>query len=180
MPILKPINIKDVLQHAGVDIHAVLGASTSPNAPHWTLTTPIGDAKETLSGTKFYRSISEYVDDEDKRIAFATSMMGITAAAAQQNYQAVLKGSYVQVKVAHEFKYGGSNHKLWELKPNNKDRVYFFTHPVAIQTGTQPVISMLLAHHKKDQTTPKEVSKYCETLMKSYLDPTAKTEILKE
>lgn len=180
MPILKPLPIQHVLQHAGVDIHEALGAWAPPNTPHWTLVTPVGAAPDALGTTKFYRSISEYVDDEDKRIAFATSMMGIATAAAQQNYQAVLKGSYVQVKVAHEFKYGGNNHKLWELKPNNKDRVYFFTHPVTTKTGEKPVISMLLAHHKKDQTTPKEVSKYCETVMKSYLDPTAKTEILKE
>ncbi len=107
-------------------------------------------------------------------------MMGIAAAAKQQNYQEVLKGSYVSVKTAYEFKFAGSNHKVWELKPNNKDRVYFFTHPVTVNAVKKPVISMLLAHHKKDQNTPKEVSRYCETLMRSYLDPTVKIEILKE
>lgn len=181
---LNALNLRDVLKHAGVDLDAALGNSKTVLAPHWRLATPVGGADGTLAASKFYRSIAEHVDDDDKRASFASAMMGIAAAAQQQNYQAVLKG-YVNVKVAHDFKYRDSQHKVWELKPNNKDRVYFFTlqaEEVGVKATpiNKPVISMLLAHHKKDQTTPKDVARYCENLMKSHLDPATRIQLRKE
>ncbi len=181
---LNPLSLRDVLKHAGVDLGAALGNSASSLTPHWRIATPVGDVRGSLAASKFYRSITEHVDDEDKRASFTSAMMGIAAAAQHQNYQAILQG-YVSVKVAHDFKYRETQHKVWELKPNNKDRIYFFTLQAEeigakVNATKKPVISMLLAHHKKDQRTPKDVAKYCENLMKSHLDPTVRIQLCKE
>ena len=96
-----------------------------------------------------------------------------------EDYQGFLKNSNVQVKDAFRFTYRAKTHKVWELKFQNKDRVYFFSHQTTGAENKRVLIPMLF-HHKKDQTTPKGVCDYCEKVMKPFLDPDSKIEIIKE
>lgn len=152
-------------------------AAALRNRPHWELVTPVAGADTELEACRFFRSISEQVDDDDKRAAFALMLNAIDRACAVSNYQEALKGSNVPVKVAHDFDYLDKKHKLWELKANKKDRLYFFAMTLCQNQRERHLIVLLLAHHKKDQNTPKEVSKPCEATMRTYLDPQAKVEI---
>jgi len=60
-----------------------------------------------LEASRLFRSITEHVNDDEKKAAFALMVNGISRASALQNYQEVLKGSNIVVKVAHDFKYLG-------------------------------------------------------------------------
>jgi len=96
-----------------------------------------------------------------------------------EDYQAFLKNTNIQIKEAFHFDFSKKKHKVWELKYKNKDRVYFFTHQIA---GDQPIrlLIPLLFHHKKDQTTPKPITEYCEKTIKPFLIPNSEINILKE
>ena len=165
--------------HAGIDVSKAIGAAPRRTAPHWILVTPVG-GRGALATYKFYRSVVDYVDDDEKRRSFGVVMNALGHAAQQSNYQEVLRGSQVDVKSAHNFTYGGQTHKVWELKYNKKDRVYFF--PLQVRQGAvqRSAIVLLLAYHKKDQTTPKDVALGLESVMRKYLDPRASIEICRE
>jgi len=168
------------MAHAGIDLCQALGHRPVVARPHWRLATPIASVDDAVTSTRFYGSIAQYVDDDDKRASFAVMMNGLGHAAHQQDYQAVLKGSNVAVKMAHQFEFENSKHKVWELKQNKKDRLYFCAITLKSGSSTDPFLVPLLAHHKKDQTTPREVSNYCERTMKSYLDRKANVRLCKE
>lgn len=180
MLFLKLITVEHVMAHAGIDLCQALGLRPAAARPHWRLATPIARADDAITATRFYGSIDEYVDDDDKRASFALLMNGLGRAAHQQDYQAVLKDSNVAVKVAHLFEFESSKHKVWELKQNKKDRLYFCAITIRSWPTTDPFLVPLLVHHKKDQTTPREVSNYCERTMKSYLDRKAIVRLCKE
>lgn len=177
---LRRITVKQMLAHANVDFVSALGHQTQSASLHWHIATPVSNPTDMLASSKFFRSIDDQVDDDGKRACFATMVNALGVAARNQNYQKVFEGTGVAVKPAHEFKYCGSQRKLWELKGNNKDRVYFFTLSVTQGQTEAQVIALLLAHHKKDKTTPKEVARSCESTMKTYLDPTSHIVICKE
>jgi hypothetical protein len=169
--LLKPFTLASVLQHAGLPPNAHAATLIRPPKTAWVVVTPVTTSTDLLSDSKFYRSISQSVNDDEKLANFAVLMNGIFRAAEHQNYQEVLKGSNVAVKIAHEFRYRSKTEKIWELKQGKKDRVYFYPLNVSNGSAGQRAMAILLAHHKKDQTTPKEVSAYCETTVRSHLDP---------
>ena len=140
---------------------------------HWVLCTPVGDADADAQGSKLLRSIRRYVDDDEKRSNFLVMLTAIWRAATQQDYGAVLANSTVTPKPAHSFSYQNKKHSVLELKQGKKDRIYFF----AERLGSRACIVLLLAHHKKDQTTPKEVCNHCEQAMKNCLAHTTDVEI---
>lgn len=182
MPTLKLVTLASVLAHAGLVAPSGLGRDRG--APHtkpfWELATPTTNEGMSLEASRLFRSITEHVNDDEKRAAFALMVNGISRASALQNYQEVLKGSNIVVKVAHDFKYLGRAHKLWELKANKKDRIYFFALKLKILGRERNVIVLLMAFHKKDQHTPKEVCSPCEEAMKQFLDPKASIQIKDE
>lgn len=181
MPFLKLISVQHVLAHAKVDLGLALGLGARRDAtPYWVLATPIAQPKDLVESTRFYRSIAQQVDDDDKRASLALLLNSLGRAAQQQNYQDVLKGSNIYVKCAHSFRYENTTQKLWELKQNKKDRLYFFSLTYECGPNQCFVIAPLLAHHKKDQNTPKEVSQYCEKTMKQYLERGALIQLCKE
>jgi hypothetical protein len=177
MPFLKPVPYRHALSFAGVDVVAALGMEIASLPAHWQLVTPISEKAAKVESSKFYGSISDQVNDDEKLANFALLLGSIHSAAIQPDYQAVLKGSVVSVKIAYSFTYANGRQKLWELKTGKKDRVYFCTSTVAVGRRAQPVIILFLAHHKKDQNTPKEVIRYCEREMRALLDPRVQVEI---
>lgn len=181
VPILQQLSLKHVLAHAGVDLKAALGLEAARSAaPHWVVAIPISRSGDSVEASAFYRSVTQNVDDDDKRANFAVMMNALQRAAQEQNYQQVLKGTTVSVKIAHKFKYANANHCVWELKQGKKDRVYFCSTTIQLQAADCPVIVPLMAFHKKDQNTPKEVIGYCEPTHKSYLAAGKNIQLIKE
>lgn len=175
MPVLKVLTARVLLEAAGFPADqiaaALVGGFWAPG--HWVLCTPVGDADADVHGSKLLRSIRRYVDDDEKRSNFLVMLTAIARAATQQDYGAVLANSTVTPKPAHSFSYQNKKHSVLELKQGKKDRIYFF----AERLGGRPCIVLLLAHHKKDQTTPKEVCNHCEHAMKNCLACAANVEI---
>lgn len=175
MPILKVLTARALLGAAGFpeDLVVTFLAGGFEAQGHWVLCTPIGDEDLDAQGSKLLRSIRKYVDDDEKRSNFLVMLTAISRAATQQDYGAVLANSTVTPKPAHSFSYQNKKHSVLELKQGKKDRIYFF----AERFGGRPCIVLLLAHHKKDQTTPREVCNHCEQAMKNCLASVANVEI---
>lgn len=172
MPVLKVLALRDVLKAAAFDDEAIASALANGLGTngYWRFCTPIADDADDLEGTKFLKSIRKYVNDDEKRANFLAMLTAIYRAAAQSDYAAVLSGSVVDCKPAHKFNYHGSNRTVLELKQGKKDRIYFFSE----HFSGFPCIVLMLAHHKKDQTTPREVTNHCESTMKACLGPSCK------
>lgn len=132
-----------------------------------------------LLNGRFAKSIEKYVNDVTKKSAILKALAELFDAVCEEDYQAALEQSGVGCKSAHSFKYMGSTVKVWELKPNNKDRVYFFPVTEGLPKGRKGLF-LLLAYHKKDQSTPKEIADICEEDIKAILQNHGKIEICEE
>ena len=130
------------------------------------------------SNGRFLKSLDQNVDDIKKRANILKAIDELYNAICIDDYQAELAKSSVSCKIAHQFKYEGDSLKVWELKPNNKDRVYFF--PTSETFGGRKRIFLLSAYHKKDQQTPKEIKDSCEEAIKEILRTKDKIEICEE
>lgn len=105
---------------------------------------------------------------------------GLYHALGHKDYQPVINGTAgLNVKPAHIFKYRGKNEKVWELKYQNKDRLYFFSYSSS-ESDLYNLLIPLIFLHKKDQTTPNTIKSQCEREMKPLLDPKPQITILKE
>lgn len=144
-----------------------------PAALKWDVAVLVSDC--TSEKSKFSRSVTQYVDDRKKRASFLLSIGLLFEAIQDEDYQAALDGSMVDCKPAHTFKFDNSTYTLWELKPNNKDRIYFYA-CTDLSRPARKTIFLLMAYHKKDKTTPKEVSDPREEEIKSILRARGKIE----
>lgn len=117
---------------------------------------------------RFLKSIKTYVDDPKKKGALLLCFQELYNAVVDDDYQKILAGTGVSCKTAHSFQYEGRAIKVWELKPNNKDRVYFFPLTEGYIEGRKAIF-LLSVYHKKDTKTPKEISQICEEDIKSIL-----------
>lgn len=173
MLLLRSFHLHDVLRQSGFAPEALARLPVAAGPFVWTIVTPVASKTDPLTSSKLFRSVAQQVDDDEKRANFAVLMNGLYRAAQHENYQEVLKGSSITIKVAHEFKYRNKTEKLWELKHGKKDRVYLYPLAVAHGGSRKRALAVLLAHHKKDQTTPREVTTYCESTIRSHIDPQA-------
>ncbi|MFM0596059.1 hypothetical protein [Paraburkholderia dilworthii] len=108
--------------------------------------------------------MKDNVDAPDKRSSFAVMVAALFGGVEVDDYQSEIKSiGSVDVKAAHSFKHGGRKVTVWELKYQNKDRIYFFAQP------DLKTIFLLLAYHKKDRNTPDEVKRVCEDDIKAIL-----------
>jgi hypothetical protein len=166
MPTVKVVTLRALLTAAGFSPEQISSALANGlgGSGVWRLCTPVGEDDD-LNGSKLFKSIKKYVDDDEKRSNFLVMLTAIARAATQQDYGAVLSNSVVTAKPAYKFNYRNKQHTVLELKHGKKDRIYFYPEKFC----GLPCIVLLLAHHKKDQTTPKEVTTYCETTMKAHL-----------
>lgn len=176
---LRSVRVDHVLDYAGIDWRQGLPSTGTKAAAVWTLATVVRDTGVSIEDSKFYKSIKNECDDAGKKGSLFTMFTQLRYAIRQEDYQDALKGTNVQVKDAGKFNYRGQNHKIWELKFQNKDRIYFFSHRTGSQSDSKLLIPLLF-HHKKDQTTPKHILDYCEKSMKPFLDPSPEIKILKE
>ena len=127
---------------------------------------------------RFSRSVADHMDDVAKRSQFLTAIYHLFDAIQDDDYQAALVDGSVTCKVAHTFKFDNATHKLWELKPGKKDRIYFYA--TELSAPHRKTIFLLMAFHKKDQNTPQEVSGVCEEDIKNILRAKGKIEFCKE
>ena len=175
---LQVIAVSELLRAAGFPKSVILKvtAGLPGGQVFWRLCTSIGDDDANANMSKLFKSIRKNIDDNEKRSNFLVMLTALANAATQQDYGAVLANSVVTLKPAHKFTYQNKNHSVLELKQGKKDRLYFF----AEHFSAFPCIVLLLAHHKKDQTTPKEVTSHCEAAMRTCLASTAKVSIKQE
>ena len=128
---------------------------------------------------RFTRSVADYVDDPSKKAAFLHAISHLFHALSEENYQAVLSNSAVACKSARTFKFEGSTHKLWELKPNNKDRIYFYG-VTDMKPPNRKTIFLLMVFHKKDKTTPDTAGAPCEDAIKDIIRAKGMIDFCKE
>jgi hypothetical protein len=178
---LRSVKVDHVWDYANIDWKLALpsAAASLKAAAAWKLATVVRDAGMPIEDSKFYKSIHDECNDDGKKGSLLTMFNDLHRAIRHEDYQDVLQGGRVQVKDAGKFTYRGQNHKIWELKYQKKDRIYFFTHRLSGRCDEKLLIPMLF-HHKKDQTTPKHILDYCEKTMKPFLDPNPEVKILKE
>jgi hypothetical protein len=174
---LRNVNIDHVWAFAGIS--SPLGAAGPKKAPVWSIVTPVRDDGVKIVESKFYKSIKAECDEAGKKSSVLMMLNQLRYAVQQSDYQAFLKETPVHVKEAHSFTHRGSKHKVWELKYQNKDRIYFFTHQGQPQADSKLLITALY-HHKNDQKTPQRIRDYCETAMKPFLESAPKVAIIKE
>jgi hypothetical protein len=174
MPRVRVISVQRLLEAAGFPGSQIAGlvARTFRGAGHWTVCTPIGEGEVDEKASKLLKSIRKHVDDDEKRSNFLVMLTALWRAAEQQDYGAVLANSTVTPKPAHSFLFQGKRHTVLELKQGKKDRLYFFSAGLA----GRACLVLLLAHHKKDQTTPREVSQHCELTMKVFIAAAVRVE----
>lgn len=149
----------------------------SAPAQKWDIVMIVKDCA--LRNGRFPKSIDKYIDDVSKRATILRALSELFAASCEEDYQRAIEQSGVGCKTAHSFQHGGVTHKVWELKPNNKDRVYFFPLKDGLPQGNK-VIFLLMAYHKKDQKTPKEIAEICAEDIKEILESRGKIEICED
>lgn len=176
---LRTVRLESVLEHAGIDWERALPGPGLKCVPAWTTATLVRDEEMELRDSKFFKSVRDECDDAGKKGSLFNMLNQLRYAIGQDNYQEFLKGTNVQVKEAFSFEYRSKKHKIWELKFQNKDRLYFFSHRRPDKEEVRLLV-LLLFHHKKDQTTPKQVTDYCTKVMKPFLDPTPEFKVIKE
>jgi hypothetical protein len=164
--LVRRFDLDSVLRIAGVNLPQALGHAARRGPLVWTMCTPIAEAGSPVDSSRFYKSVRDNVDTVEKRTHFMIMMNAIARAASVEDYGSVLSGSAVATKPAHSFKAFNSTHRILELKHNKKERVYFYPHTV----GSQRYLIFLLAEHKRDQTTPKHVCNYTETIVQRLVD----------
>jgi len=147
-----------------------------PSAQKWDVLIVVKECDPLNS--RFQKSLSQNIDDLSKRSQIIKALDELYSAVSEEDYQGALSQSGVTCKIAHSFTYANGSYKVWELKPNNKDRIYFF--PLPEKLNGRKAIFLMLGYHKKDQQTPKEIKDYCEESIKEILQSKDKILICKE
>lgn len=181
--LLKLVPLSVVFAKAGLNAIDALGKPVvdkldAPGA--CLLVTSVADCSQSLDGTKFFKSILDNVDDEEKRSNFATMVGKLYRAAQFEDFSSELANIGVTSKPAHSFTYVNKTHKVWELKQGKKDRIYFFTLRYLMDGKNRTLIVLLLAEHKNSKTTPDAVKNHAELVMKNCLNPQLNLVICKE
>jgi hypothetical protein len=175
---VRAITCQEVWSHAQIDWKKGLARGLPTTPTKWRLATYVVDGQVTKENSKFFKSIEQEVNDAGKKASLLEMLHQLSYAITQEDYQGFLKNASVSVKCAHDFKYAGSKHKVWELKYQNKDRLYFFSHRLVDGPVVVNVLVFLLFRHKNTQTTPEDVKAYCEKIMKLFLEPRVGVKII--
>lgn len=173
---VRPVTMLDCVNVPWLEAMPQLGRE---DGSAWTIVTPVGDAKSDLSSTRLFKSLQSECNDRGKKQSLLAIVTALKTVSRSENYQEALKDlSGINVKEAYSYKFNGANHKIWEFKYQNKDRLYFATYTERVRSSSSLFI-LLLYHHKKDKTTPNFVSGYCSDLMRQFLGLNGKYQVLK-
>ncbi len=165
---VRQVNIEAALGHVGINLSEALPAGRPTGKPRWSVVTPVRDSAQGVVDGKFFASLSNECNDSSKRASLLAMLTHLGWAVLQDDYQSALKSTSVSPKEAFSFLYMKKTQRIWELKYQNKDRLYYVTHNGPSQSK---LIVLLLYHHKKDNSTPKGIASYCEKIFKGFLDP---------
>lgn len=167
-----------LLDHLGLRWQQALPALADAHKPVWDLCTIVRDQDMALKDSKLFKSLKD-CDDKKKKASLLQMVVALKHGLQYQDYQAAINKdlSGIIIKVGHNFTYQAKPEKVWELKYQKKDRMYFFTGPVP-QASKLPFLALLQYEHKKDQETPQDVCESCANAMKPFLVPGAKIEII--
>lgn len=132
----------------------------------WDVCTPVGIGSD-LPKSKLFKSITADIsDDIGKKKNFLDLVLGVFQASNSDSFRDYYNvSSTTQFKEAHSFDFGGKKFKVHEVKnTRKKERLYIYCG----ELGKKRCV-LLLAIHKKDETTPDAVKKYCEDQIKEFL-----------
>lgn len=121
---------------------------------------------QTVDKSHLVKSIASHVDDPKKRASYLVMVDALFRAITLDEFSLFFKGSVVQYKPAHSFKYKGKTESLYELKRGKKDRLYIYLY----NGKCGRYLFVLQALHKDQQNTPQEVKDYAEVVIKSILE----------
>ncbi|MBV7543729.1 hypothetical protein [Acidovorax sp. sic0104] len=169
MMLLKQVTIDAIYSHTQKGAERALTPGRSYGKV-WDVCTPAGTDVD-LSKSKFFKSITADIsDDVGKKKNFFDLVNGVFEASNIDNFREYYSESTTtQFKEAHAFDYGGRKIKIHEVKNlRKKERLYIYCGELA---GKKRCV-LLLAIHKKDETTPENVKTYCEDQVKEFLKHT--------
>jgi len=166
MMLLKQVSINAIYSHTqkGADRALTPGRVFGKV---WDVCTPVGVDVD-LPKSKLFKSITdEIADDIHKKKNFFDLVNGVFEASNIENFREYYGESTTsQFKEAHSFEYGGRKIKIHEVKNlRKKERLYIYCGELL----NKKRCLLLLAIHKKDETTPEYVKNYCETQVKEFL-----------
>lgn len=163
--ILKQVAIGSIYSHVkkGADKQLTPGVSYGKQ---WCVVTPVVSDSADLTKTKLFKSITDEIsDDIQKSKNFLNLVRGIYEASNAENFK-----NYYDIdtgticKEAHSFEYNGKKIKVLEVKnKRKKERLYFYCGLM----GKDKRCILLLALHKRDETTPDSVKTSCEDQLKA-------------
>lgn len=173
---VRPVTMLDCVNVPWLEAMPQLGREVGSA---WTIVTPVSDAKSDLSSSRLFKSLQSECNDRGKKQSLLAIVTALKTVSRSENYQEALKDlSGINVKEAYSYKFNGANHKIWEFKYQNKDRLCFATYTERVRSSSSLFI-LLLYHHNKDKTTPNFVSGYCGDLMRQFLGLNGKYQVLK-
>lgn len=133
----------------------------------WDVCTPVG-VDQDLQKSKLFKSITADIsDDIGKKKNFLDLVNGVFEASNSNSIRDYYNiSSTTQFKEAHSFELSGQKIKIHEVKnTRKKERLYIYCG----ELGKIKRCVLLLAIHKKDETTPDSVKNYCEEQVKELL-----------
>jgi hypothetical protein len=139
----------------------------------------VRDEDVQITGSRLYKSVRDECNDAGKKASLLIILNNLNQAIRHDDYQGFLKDTNVGVKEAFGFVYRNQKQKVWELKFQKKDRLYFFTFSPSSKMNDRYLLPLIF-HHKKNNTTPASICDHCERVMKPFLDPNPQLTILKE
>lgn len=164
MMILKQVTIDAIYSHVQRNAEKALTPGLAFGKA-WSVCTPVTDEVSDMTKTKFFKSIaSDIKDDIQKRKNFIDLVRGLYEASNLENFKEYYDiQTNTECKEAFSFDYGGKKIKVLEVKNRRKkERLYFYCG--SLKNGKHCIL--LLAAHKRDETTPESVKNHCEDQLK--------------
>ena len=162
---LKQVQLASILNHMVKGAGRAIAAEATERQV-WQTCTPVADAKVEIVKSKFFKSISDDIDDASKRANFSHILLGLYAACKCEKFTDYFSNTNIACKEAHSFKFNSHNIKIYELKvTRKKERLYFYYGDI----NNAKTCILLQGHHKRDETTPSNIKNYCESTIRIFL-----------
>lgn len=166
MMLLKQVTINAIYSHTQKGAERAL-TSGRVYGQMWDVCTPVG-VESDLSKSKLFKSITANIsDDIGKKKNFLDLVRGVFEASNCESFRDYYNvSSTTQFKEAHSFELDGKKFKVHEVKnTRKKERLYIYCG----ELENKKRCVLLLAIHKKDETTPDSVKRYCEDQIKELI-----------
>lgn len=166
MLLLKQVSIETIYSHTQKGSERGL-APGRVYGKVWDVCTPLS-TDSALPKSKLFKSITDDIsNDKFKKINFLDLVRGVYEASNIESFKDYYNTSTTtQLKEAHSFEINGKRIKIHEVKnTRKKERLYIYIGEIEKRKRC----ILLLAIHKRDETTPGNVKSYCEDQVKQFL-----------